>query len=217
MVSRPLLLALFLLARPSLSAEPTVVTMKPAKTAALLPTELAAVPDLPPAAQTLLERALELTRKNLSYRSASADPSLGGMDCSGTIYYLLQSCGIAATPRQSNEMYAWTWQERTFRATNSRSLTTFEWAELRPADLVFWVNSTADGQTDRDPPVTHVMLYLGRRKSDSQQLLFGASDGRTYQGQSQCGVSVFDFKLPGPESPSRIIGYARIPGLAMKP
>ena len=43
--------------------------------------------------------------------------------------------------------------------------------------------------------------------------MFGASDGRTYQGEKMWGVSVFDFKLPDGKNGSRFVGYGCIPGL----
>ena len=35
----------------------------------------------------------------------SADPSKGGMDCSGFIYFALREAGFSDVPRQSNEQY----------------------------------------------------------------------------------------------------------------
>jgi hypothetical protein len=49
--------------------------------------------------------------------------------------------------------------------------------------------------------------------------MVGASDGRTYKGQSRYGVSVFDFKMAGRKASSGdeagpvFVGYASIPGL----
>jgi hypothetical protein len=64
------------------------------------------------------------------------------------------------------------------------------------------------------------MIYLGREKGTKQRIMVGASDGRTYKGESRYGVSVFDFKIPRPPgktdegrtSPS-FIGYGHIPGI----
>ena len=66
---------------------------------------------------------------------------------------------------------------------------TFELDELKPGDLLFW--SGAYG-SDRDPDITHTMIYLGREKTTNHRVMVGASDGRTYKGQSRFGVSVFD-------------------------
>ena len=47
----------------------------------------------------------------------------------------------------------------------------------------------------------------------------GASDGRTYEGEQQFGVSIFDFKIAASKEAStsknypKFVGYARIPGL----
>jgi cell wall-associated NlpC family hydrolase len=183
-----------------------------AKTASLKPDELENFGKLPKPTQEVLRYALSLTERGLSYKTGSADPDTGGTDCSGYVYHVLQSRGHAAVPRQSDEMYAWTWKAGTFRACNGVSTETFEFSELRPGDLLFWVNSTKDGKTARNPPVTHVMFYLGKRASDGHPLAAGASDGRTYDGQRMSGVSVFDFRLPSVESRARFIGYAHLPG-----
>jgi hypothetical protein len=57
------------------------------------------------------------------------------------------------------------------------------------------------------------MLYLGKRKSGDKPVVFGASDGRRYEGQSRCGVSVFDFELPKPGGKVAFYGYGPVPGL----
>lgn len=182
-----------------------------AKTATLQPEEIDGFRNLPAAMQEMLTYALSLTARGLSYKAGSADPDDGGTDCSGFVYHILQKHGHSAAPRQSNEMYAWTWQARTFRAVNGLTLGSFELEELRAGDLLFWVNSTKDGKTSREPPITHVMIYLGKRVSDGHPVVAGASDGRTYDGQRMSGVSVFDFVLPSPERPARFIGYAHLP------
>ena len=75
---------------------------------------------------------------------------------------------------------------------------------------------------DRDPPVTHTMIYLGVQKKRGQHVMWGSSDGRTYDGKPRWGVSVFDFKMPRVDKnnaePSKadFLGYARIPGLRDK-
>jgi hypothetical protein len=44
--------------------------------------------------------------------------------------------------------------------------------------------------------------------------MFGASDGRPYEGKPQCGVSVFDFRMPAAGGKARFVGYGPVPGLA---
>jgi peptidoglycan DL-endopeptidase CwlO len=165
----------------------------------------------------VIDMALELTTRNLDYKYGSADPSSGGMDCSGFVFYVLTQNGVRDVPRDSSQQYVWVRKAGTFRAVNSRQEDTFELEELAPGDLLFW---TGTYSIERDPPITHAMIYVGRKKGSNQRIMVGASDGRTYEGESRYGVSVFDFKMPrargktdeGRTSPS-FIGYGRVPGL----
>jgi cell wall-associated NlpC family hydrolase len=174
-----------------------------------------------PAVRALLEQCLALTHRNLGYQYGSSDPANGGMDCSGTIFHVLREAGIADVPRTASEQYVWARKAGEFEAVISRKKDSFELDDLRPGDLLFWTGTYA---TDRDPPVTHTMIYLGKLKSDGRDVMFGSSDGRTYGGKKMWGVSVFDFTIPKPrpqpkpgEPPpapgSIFIGYAKIPGL----
>src|SRR5476651_2330575 len=69
--------------------------------------ELAGFESYPPALQDLVHKALELTTQNLRYQYGSSDPKSGGMDCSGTMYYLMQNSGFKDIPRQSDEICQW--------------------------------------------------------------------------------------------------------------
>jgi peptidoglycan DL-endopeptidase CwlO len=80
-------------------------------------------------------------------------------------------------------------------------------ATMRPGDLVFWEGTYA---VHRDPPISHVMIYLGREKTTKAPVMVGASDGRSYRGTRRNGVSVFDFKLPKPGSAAKFAGHARM-------
>jgi len=164
----------------------------------------------------ITDTALELTTRNLEYKYGSADPAQGGMDCSGFVFYVLSQNGVRDVPRDSSQQYVWLRKAGNFKAVNSRKEDSFELEELKPGDLLFWTGTYA---IERDPPITHAMIYLGRKKGSNQRIMVGASDGRTYEGESRYGVSVFDFKIPKPAktnegrmSPS-FIGYGQIPGL----
>lgn len=139
------------------------------------------------------------------------------MDCSGFVHFVLKQSGITSTPRDSSEQYVWVRRARTFEPVLSRKEDSFELDGLRPGDLLFW---TGTYSVERDPPITHAMIYLGREKKTGQRVMVGASDGRVYQGESRNGVSVFDFKIPRPEGKNdsaklrpTFIGYGHIPGL----
>ena len=166
--------------------------------------------------QKLITDALELASRNLTYKYGSADPSSGGLDCSGFVYYLLKQQGLTNVPRDSSEQYVWVRKSGKFEAVVSRSDDTFELTNLKPGDLMFW---TGTYDINRDPPITHAMIYLGREKSTGRRIMVGASDGRTYHDESRYGVSVFDFRVSRPgrvatngRTPD-FVGYGKIPGL----
>lgn len=158
---------------------------------------------------------LGLTSKNLTYKYGSADPLTGGLDCSGFVYYTLRQNGVKDVPRDASSQYAWLRKTGEFRAVISRSEDTFELDELRPGDLLFWTGTYG---VQKDPPITHAMIYLGREKKTNARIMVGASDGRTFHGESRFGVGVFDFRIARPGGPREgrtptFVGYGKIPGL----
>lgn len=165
--------------------------------------------EYPPAIQKLLETSIGLTKQNLGYLYGAETPSEKGMDCSGTVYYILRENGIKDVPRSSAEQYYWVKAKGTFVATTSSDLKSPEFANLKPGDLLFW-----SGTYNTTAAASHAMIYMGKAQSDGLMLMVGASDGRSYRGKKCFGVSVFDFRLPKPESKSKFLGYAKIPGLA---
>src|SRR5438046_916801 len=173
----------------------------------------------PAKVQKLLTSALELTTRNLDYKYGSADPANGGMDCSGFVYYVLNQNGVAPyVPADSKDQYTWLRSAGTFEPVVSGKDDSFELNKLQPGDILFW---SGPYSTERDPPITEAMIYLGREKRTGARVMVGASDGRTYQSQRRFGVSVFDFKMPRAEKGEvedgkvhpRFVGYAHIPGL----
>jgi len=187
-----------------------------APNATVEPEEIAEFAAQPPRIQQLIRDAIDLTRLNLTYTFGSADPDSGGMDCSGTIYYLLHAHSFTDAPRDSSGQYLWTRKGGAFFPVVSKSADSVEFKELLPGDLMFW---TGTYDTAREVPISHVMMYLGREKSTGQRIMFGASDGRSYNGIQRWGVSVFDFKMPKADATSpektkaEFVGFARIPGL----
>ena len=140
------------------------------------------------------------------------------MDCSGFVYFVLKQNGIDDVPRDSSEQYTWLRRTGKFEPVVSQKEDSFEFDNLKPGDLLFW---TGTYSIQRDPPITHAMIYLGREKKTGMRVMVGASDGRTYQSQQRFGVSVFDFKMPRADNGEiengktrpRFVGYAHIPGL----
>jgi peptidoglycan DL-endopeptidase CwlO len=202
-------------ATPSATARPTP-QKKGAPNVTVPPEEIAGFDAYPAKVRQLIEAGLELTKQNLGYTYGSADPANGGMDCSGFIYYVLQQNGFPDVPRDSSQQYVWVRKAGNFNAVLSRKEDSFELDALKPGDLLFWRGTYS---IDRDPPITHAMIYLGREKGTKKRIMIGASDGRTYDGKQRFGVSVFDFKLPPPPSSNDaklspvFVGYGRILGL----
>ena len=182
----------------------------------LSPNEIAGYDSYPAKVRQIIDAGLVLTKQNLGYSYGSADPANGGMDCSGFVYYVLRQNGFPDVPRDSSQQYVWVRNARNFNAVLSRHEDSFEFDALKPGDLLFWSGTYA---IDRDPPITHTMIYLGREKRTKKRVMVGSSDGRTYDGKQRFGVSVFDFKLPPPPNSADaklspvFVGYGRIPGL----
>jgi cell wall-associated NlpC family hydrolase len=182
----------------------------------LSPDQIANFDTDPQKVRQILDAGLALTKQDLGYTYGSADPKNGGMDCSGFIYYLLKQNGFPDVPRDSSGQYVWVRKAGDFKAVVSRKEDSFELDDLKPGDLLFWRGTY---NIDRDPPITHTMIYLGREKRTKKRVMIGSSDGRTYDGKQRWGVSVFDFKLPPPprSGDAKIspvfVGYGRIPGL----
>ena len=182
----------------------------------LSPDQIADYDGYPPKVRQILDAGLTLTKQNLGYTYGSADPKNGGIDCSGFIYYVLQQNGLPDVPRDSSQQYVWLRRARRFESVLSEKDDSFELEDLKPGDLLFW---TGTYSIQRDPPITHAMIYLGREKKTGSRVMVGASDGRVYQGESRFGVSVFDFKIQRRETNGEgklrptFIGYGHIPSL----
>ena len=195
---------------------PSATPQKKGAPVSITPNEIAGYEDYPTEVRRIIDLSLDLASRGLDYKYGSADPANGGMDCSGFVYYVLTSVGIRDVPRDSSQQYSWLRQAGKFEAVISRKEDSFELEQLAPGDLLFW---TGTYNIERDPPITHAMIYLGREKSTKRRIMIGASDGRTYRGESRYGVSVFDFKITPPTvthegrlSPM-FVGYGHIPGL----
>jgi cell wall-associated NlpC family hydrolase len=161
-----------------------------------------------PVIKELISTAISLSSQHLTYTYGSAHPKNGGMDCSGTINYLLQT-KLKEVPRASDQLYLWAIEKGKFHPVKSNHFESAEFSHLKPGDLLFWSGTYP---IKRDVPITHVMIYIGKNQQN-QPLMFGASNGRTYQGKKMWGVSIFDFQLPNAESKSRFVGYSCIPNL----
>lgn len=200
---------------PTPEESPSASPEKKSIVATISPDEIKGYDENSPEIRKVLETALGLTNQDLKYTYGSAEPGQGGLDCSGFIYYVLRENGVKDVPRDASGQYVWVRKAGNFRAVLSSDLDSFELDELKPGDLLFW---TGTYDVEKDPPVTHTMIYLGTKKDDGKPVMLGASDGRSFEGKRMSGVSVFDFKTSSKQATSsgrhpRFVGYGRIPGL----
>lgn len=166
----------------------------------------------PESVKELIDKALALTKKKLSYTYGSNSPANRGMDCSGTVQHTLTLMAEGEVPRSSYGMYHWVKDSGNLVETPGVTETTDSvFSELKPGDLLFWVGT--DVTKGRVPPISHVMVYLGTLKKDGKGVVFGASSGRRYRGKRIHGVSVFDWRVPPKSSKAKFVGYGPIPGL----
>lgn len=168
--------------------------------------ELSGSPHYSAHEKKLISQALLLAKKRLGYRFGSSNPRYGGMDCSGTIQYLLKKTANINTPRDASLMYVWLQRSGRMHYVHSDYFNSPEFNQLRPGDLLFW---TGTYFTRRKPPITHVMLYLGKDRHH-HPLMFGASEG-TYHGRVVRGIGVFDFMLPNRYDRAKFVAYGCIP------
>ena len=171
--------------------------------------QLTEYPTYPPVVKALILKALRLSQMNLTYLYDSADPKNKGMDCSGTIYYLLNQQNVHEVPRQSDELFNWVETNGKLYRVTSNDFNSIQFSKMKPGDLLFWSGTYV---THRSSLITHVMLYLGKNKA-GERIMFGSSDGRTYEGKKMRGVSVFDFTLPNHKGLAKFVGYSCIPNL----
>jgi len=158
--------------------------------------------------KALIAKAKDLSQKNLTYMYGSSDPHNGGMDCSGTMYYLLtKSMPNKTIPRDADEIYNWLSGANKLHRVTSSDVNSHQFNHLKPGDLLFWSGTY---HTNRN--ISHVMMYLGTT-NDNKPVMFGASDGRTYQGKRMRGVSIFDFVLPKSTDKAKFVGYGCVPNL----
>jgi len=78
-----------------------------APNATLSPDQIKGFDNYSPKVQKLLSSALELTTRNLDYKYGSADPSSGGMDCSGFVILSSNKTISAMCRGDSSEQYSW--------------------------------------------------------------------------------------------------------------
>ena len=144
----------------------------------------------------------DLASKRLPYRFGGSNPGAGGMDCSGTVRWVMRSMGQRDIPRTAYDQYRWLSKQGMIYSPRSTSDAV---SQLRPGYLLFW-----SGTYRSSKPITHVMIYAGYDQRTGKHMVFGAK-GKTKRGVNGAGVDFFKMKLDLGGS-TNFAGYAPVPG-----
>ncbi len=201
--------------KPTMVLDGEIIYAGNGKPAIITTKDLAGFETLSTGRQRLVATAIALATENpwQPYTYGGADPALGGLDCSGAMYYVMTQIGLNP-PRTSAGQYEWLRITRRLHLIPSGAATTnhLSMAWLLPGDLLFW---STPKETDILPHVniTHVAMYLGREKSDGWQVMINSTEGRSYRGTRAHGYGVYDFSMPRADSVSKLVGYGLPPGI----
>ncbi len=144
------------------------------------------------------QNARKISRLRLPYVFGGSKPEDGGMDCSGSIQYLLSKSGVQNVPRTSFAQYEWV--KKNSRLRRGREI---QASKLEQGDLIFW-----GGTYDSGHKVSHVMIYLGEAP-DGKLHMFGARSKRL-RGLNGGGVDIHELRTGDHQN---LIGYGRVPGV----
>lgn len=129
----------------------------------------------------LQAEAQVLQSQGIRYGGAWQPPGEGAawsMDCSNAARYLVRSTRGIELPRTASGQYEFVRQRGQVKRVGGLFGGVPDspwWAKrLRPGDLLFWEHTY---KPKRKPPVTHVMVYLGRGEH-GELLMVGAQSSR---------------------------------------
>ncbi|WP_411826519.1 C40 family peptidase [Luteolibacter sp. AS25] len=166
----------------------------------------------------LIEIAIETSREmqGMPYLFGGNGPKEGGFDCSGAINYILRKIDLSP-PRTSSAQFEWVRDNSSLHlvSKDATNVDHASFAHLKPGDLVFW-SGTYMPTDGRKLGITHVAVFMGYEKKDGRAVMINATNGRSYRGKKGNGFGVYDFRVPGSKSKSRLIGYGTPPGLIKK-
>ncbi len=196
------------------SVDPVVMLLANTRPARIETAALSEFDSLLETRKLLIEEALTLARDWpwLPYLAGGAQPEAGGFDCSGAMYFVMRKAGLDP-PRSSGAQMAWLKKAGRLHevSADAKDLKHLSLANLLPGDLLFWaVNEMGTAR------IHHVALYLGTEKIDGRAVMINSTDGRSYRGQKGNGYGVYDFRVPKPESSSKLVGYGPPPGIEIE-
>jgi hypothetical protein len=173
---------------------------------------------------TLVETARLLGRKSIAYQESWRPPredSSWMMDCSNTSRYIYKAVFGLDLPRVASSQYAMLKQQGLItyapRTTDGNVDQEALVSQLRSGDLLFW-EWTYD--IERNPPITHVMIYLGRTADGTAKMVGSATRSKGEVTRSG-GIDVYTFNANAPMGgvrdfwgntvrKGRFVGYGRM-------
>jgi cell wall-associated NlpC family hydrolase len=122
------------------------------------------------------------------------------MDCSNTTRYLYQVTAGIALPRTASDQYYYLHlQDKAWDVPMTASGfadTSYLRGNLKPGDLLFWENTY---RPERQPPITHVMIYLGT-DAQGRWIMAGSQGSKGFYNRRHSGPDVYVF------NPTRAVG-----------
>lgn len=144
--------------------------------------------------QKLIETCRWLSQQNLAYGQSwqpPGHPYIITMDCSNTVRFIVWKVFGLNLPRTASSQYVQLKRKEKVKPVplqaDGRVDSSQLLAEMRSGDLLFWEWTY---NVPRDPPISHVMIYLGRKK-DGQAMIAGSS--QRGDGERGGGVDVYTF------------------------
>ena len=144
--------------------------------------------------QKLVETCRWLSQQDLAYGQSwqpPGHPYIITMDCSNTVRYIVWKVFGLNLPRTASDQYVFLRQRGKVREVPLQGDGRIDphklVSEMRSGDLLFWEWTY---NVPRDPPISHVMIYLGRKK-DGQAMVAGSS--QRLDGERGGGVDVYTF------------------------
>ena len=154
--------------------------------------------------QKLIETCRWLSKQDLAYGQSwqpPGHPHVITMDCSNTVRYIVWKVFGLNLPRTASDQYVFFRKHGKVREVPLQADGKIDpqklVSDLRSGDLLFW-EWTYD--VPRDPPISHVMIYLGRKR-DGQAMVAGSS--QRMDGERGGGVDIYTFDPNAPSGNAR--------------
>jgi cell wall-associated NlpC family hydrolase len=129
----------------------------------------------------LMAAASTLQSQGIGYGGSFVPPGENAawrMDCSNAARYLMRQSRGVELPRTASEQYNYVRSRGRLKRVGGLfgGVPDTDWwsKRLKPGDLLFWEHTY---KPQRKPPVTHVMVYLGRGER-GELLMAGAQNSR---------------------------------------